>query len=423
MSSFFNDKMLIHNELMKQITLGPLSLNYFTTSSKIRKICIKIMQNWFFDHFIIINIILNCIFMSFDDGSNNFPISLIDFINYSEIYFLMLFTIEMMIKIIALGLYNNGSTSYLRDNWNILDFIVVLFGYLNYLPNIKSITVIRALRVLRPLRAIKSIPGMRIVIESILSALPGLLDVLIVFIMLLFLFGMIGMQLYGGKLSYRCYDNDNPEVLFTEADGRICSLSSNYGYQCPIGSFCKDSHINPNNNVTSFDNIFISWLTILQCISLEGWVDIMYYVFDISSKWNVIYFILLVIFGAFFVVNLATAVIFIRFDQTKTLHQQKMLQSKQEATLVVLQRKSAANTPIMDTISRQSSLSSTTSSSPLFRTISFRADLLANEPLANSKSNEPLAAPNIPNLIELNTLEKKKRRTSTSSRKQFYISR
>jgi hypothetical protein len=33
---------------------------------------------------------------------------------------------------------------------------------------------------------------------------------------------------------------------------------------------------NPNNGMTNFDNIVWAWVTIFQCLTTEGWTDIMY---------------------------------------------------------------------------------------------------------------------------------------------------
>ena len=45
----------------------------------------------------------------------------------SDIYFIIYFTIEMVLKVIAQGFYG-GDSSYMSDYWNWLDFIVVISG-------------------------------------------------------------------------------------------------------------------------------------------------------------------------------------------------------------------------------------------------------------------------------------------------------
>lgn len=138
------------------------------------------------------------------------------------------------------------------------------------------------------------------------------------------------MQLYGGKLSQRCHVISTGKLWeppVGELTG-LCSTAEGSGFICPAGTICGNTGVNPNSGVTSFDNILVAWVTIIQVISLEGWVDIMYAIEDVDGPWNNLYFILLVMIGSFFVINLVTAVIFLRFDQIKRAEQVKKLEDK-----------------------------------------------------------------------------------------------
>lgn len=77
-----------------------------------------------------------------------------------------IFTIEAMLKIIALGFLFNGKRSYLRDSWNILDFTIVVSGLITISgqSNIGFFKVLRIMRVLRPLRLITRVKGLKLVI-------------------------------------------------------------------------------------------------------------------------------------------------------------------------------------------------------------------------------------------------------------------
>ena len=88
-----------------------------------------------------------------------------------ETLFLVLYTIEMAFKIFGLGFFFN-SGAYLRDSWNILDFIIVLSAYLPLIINSESmnISVLRSFRVLRPLRAISSIKNLKILIKTLFDS-------------------------------------------------------------------------------------------------------------------------------------------------------------------------------------------------------------------------------------------------------------
>ena len=85
--------------------------------------------------------------------------------------------------------------------------------------------------------------------------------------------------------------------------------------KCPMGEYCakEDKKHLPNHGITAFDNIMQAWLTIFQCISLEGWTDIMYHTMDALTVWSWVYFVFMIVFGSFFAVNLALAVLYVFF--------------------------------------------------------------------------------------------------------------
>lgn len=45
---------------------------------------------------------------------------------------------------------------------------------------------------------------------------------------------------------------------------------------CENGTICRDYWLGPNFGITNFDNILFAVLTVFQCITMEGWVDILY---------------------------------------------------------------------------------------------------------------------------------------------------
>ncbi|CAH3037176.1 unnamed protein product [Porites lobata] len=81
------------------------------------------------------------------------------------------------------------------------------------------------------------------------------------------------------------------------------------------------------------DNIGIAWIAIFQVITLEGWSDIMYFVQDSHSFWNWIYFVVLIVMGSFFLVNLCLVVITMQFQETKAREIELMEHSKKETGL------------------------------------------------------------------------------------------
>lgn len=60
-----------------------------------------------------------------------------------------------------------------------------------------------------------------------------------------------------------------------------CSDPGEGGFQCTeVGQeyYCAEEWEGPNFGITNFDNFGLSMLTVFQCITLEGWTDVLYYV-------------------------------------------------------------------------------------------------------------------------------------------------
>ncbi|KAL5282751.1 CACNA1G family protein [Megaselia abdita] len=286
------------------------------------------------------------------------------------------FALEMSIKMVAMGIY--GKKTYLADSWNRLDCFIVLAGLLEYIMHVENLnlTAIRTIRVLRPLRAINRIPSMRILVMLLLDTLPMLGNVLLLCFFVFFIFGIVGVQLWEGILRQRCAINLPPTVFrpnvplyyeFSKEQDYICSkpddsgmhLCGNfpaskigsmicnasavpYSYNFPNNSSCVNWNQyytnctqlgkNPFQGTISFDNIGLAWVAIFLVISLEGWTDIMYYVQDAHSFWDWIYFVLLIVIGSFFMINLCLVVIATQFSETKKREMERMRQERARYT-------------------------------------------------------------------------------------------
>jgi len=102
-----------------------------------------------------------------------------------ELFLLVFYSFEMVIKIIALGFVLNKN-SYLRNNWNILDFLVVVSSWLPVVIHALGISnplidldVLRAIRIIRPFRSIKNIKRFRQIMLALSKATRLLTDSLI----------------------------------------------------------------------------------------------------------------------------------------------------------------------------------------------------------------------------------------------------
>jgi hypothetical protein len=74
----------------------------------------------------------SCVLLAIETPKSNQEIT--DVIKYADIAFAAVYTLEMVIKVIALG-FIMGSDAYLSDVWDFADFIVVIISYLSiFLP-------------------------------------------------------------------------------------------------------------------------------------------------------------------------------------------------------------------------------------------------------------------------------------------------
>ncbi|XP_007519450.2 voltage-dependent T-type calcium channel subunit alpha-1I [Erinaceus europaeus] len=297
-------------------------------------------------------------------------------------FIFVFFAMEMVLKMVALGIF--GKKCYLGDTWNRLDFFIVMAGMVEYSLDLQNINLsaIRTVRVLRPLKAINRVPSMRILVNLLLDTLPMLGNVLLLCFFVFFIFGIIGVQLWAGLLRNRCFleenftiqgdvalppyyqpeeDDEMPFICSLSGDngimgcheipplkeqGRECCLSKDDVYDFGPGrqdlnasglcvnwnryyNVCRTGSANPHKGAINFDNIGYAWIVIFQVITLEGWVEIMYYVMDAHSFYNFIYFILLIIVGSFFMINLCLVVIATQFSETKQREHRLMLEQRQ----------------------------------------------------------------------------------------------
>ena len=331
------------------------SLFVLGKGNPMRKAMIKVVKSQTFDQFILLLILANCVFLAMDTKEVLFEESAWGKATaMSEHIFTGIYVVEMCMKIIAMGFFY-GKGSYLSDPWNRMDFFVVVLGLLGYLPGMGNYSGIRTVRILRPLRTITGVKGMRQLVVTLLRSLPMLFDVLILVFFAFFIFGIIGVQLFMSKTSQRCAILGNPasgcescglqdDAGYTGCDTScvipaaptwvyqggedgdvLCSGprwnsypdrgDAGGGNACPAGQYCVQQRKQdlPNFGFSNFDNIAWAWLTIFQCISMEGWTNIMYMVMDTTSTWTWPYFVVLIVFGSFFAVNLALAVLFVYF--------------------------------------------------------------------------------------------------------------
>ncbi|XP_023797808.1 voltage-dependent L-type calcium channel subunit alpha-1S [Cyanistes caeruleus] len=303
----------------------PRALFCLTLENPLRKACISIVEWKPFEIIILLTIFANCvalaIYLPMPEDDTNIANSSLEKIEYA---FLIFFAIEAMLKIIAYGFLFH-TDAYLRNGWNVLDFSIVTLGLITMTleqVNVKQggpsggkggfdVKALRAFRVLRPLRLVSGVPSLQVVLNSIIKAMVPLLHIALLVLFMIIIYAIVGQELFKGRMHKTCYYLGTDVIATVGSEKPAPCTSSGHGRHCSInGTECRSGWPGPNNGITHFDNFGFAMLTVYQCITMEGWTEVLYWVNDaMGNEWPWIYFVSLILLGSFFVLNLVLGVL------------------------------------------------------------------------------------------------------------------
>ncbi|TSM20246.1 Voltage-dependent L-type calcium channel subunit alpha-1C [Bagarius yarrelli] len=326
-------------------TRPPHSLLCLNLKNPLRRACINIVEWKYpskfldrkpltrhcsrpFEIIILMTIFANCValavYIPFPEDDSNATNSNLEQVEY---LFLIIFTVEAFLKVIAYGLLCHPN-AYLRNGWNLLDFIIVVVGLFSAILEQATkgdggtpiggkaagfdVKALRAFRVLRPLRLVSGVPSLQVVLNSIIKAMVPLLHIALLVLFVIIIYAIIGLELFMGKMHRACFFFRNGHRgPIAEEKPAPCAPNNAHGRHCnpPNITQCMMGWEGPNDGITNFDNFAFAMLTVFQCITMEGWTDVLYWMQDAMGyelPW--VYFVSLVIFGSFFVLNLVLGV-------------------------------------------------------------------------------------------------------------------
>uniref|UniRef100_A0A8C3XHF3 Sodium channel protein n=1 Tax=Cyanoderma ruficeps TaxID=181631 RepID=A0A8C3XHF3_9PASS len=296
------------------------ALYMLTPFNPLRKIAIKILPT-LFSMLIMCTILTNCVFMTM----SNPP----DWTKNVEYTFTGIYTFESLIKILARGFCLEDFT-FLRDPWNWLDFTVITFAYVTEFVDLGNVSALRTFRVLRALKTISVIPGLKTIVGALIQSVKKLSDVMILTVFCLSVFALIGLQLFMGNLRNKCLqwppDNStfettiisifNSHFYFLEGqnDALLCGNSSDAG-QCPEGYICVKAGRNPNYGYTSFDTFSWAFLSLFRLMTQDFWENLYQLTLRAAGKTYMIFFVLVIFLGSFYLINLILAVVAMAYEE------------------------------------------------------------------------------------------------------------
>ena len=314
----------------------PRSLRLFTLDNELRKLLIRLIALPVFDFCVLLLILSNAIMMAMEDPLRDVdhPTELELEMEKAEMVFNVLFTLEMSIKIVALGLFD-GRHTYLQDTWNVLDATVVATSWLPYLLPDASAKAggVRAFRLLRPLRTISRFPGLKRLVTTILMALPQMQVLGMMVGIYIFTFAVVGVQLWQGIMKQRCHDStvSRPpcvageeavcaaqRAMMLEDTAMFCDNASTglfwEGAQCPGDDVCEAHSVNPYHGALNFDSFPYACIPVLQMATISSWQEVMHITMDTTGNLCVPYFLAGTVFGGYFLLNLFVAVLKNKFE-------------------------------------------------------------------------------------------------------------
>ncbi|KAL0121111.1 hypothetical protein PUN28_008671 [Cardiocondyla obscurior] len=300
------------------------SMFILSPTNPIRRAAHWVVNLRYFDFFIMVVISLSSIALAaedpvWEDAPRN------DILNCFDYAFTGVFTIEMVLKIIDLGIILHPG-SYLREFWNIMDAVVVICAMVSFTfdmigmsgtagQNLSTIKSLRVLRVLRPLKTIKRVPKLKAVFDCVVNSLKNVINILIVYILFQFIFAVIAVQLFNGKF-YHCTD----ESKYTEktCQGHFFVFEENN--MLPELKPRKWEH-----QSFHYDNVMVAMLTLFAVQTGEGWPQILQNsmaatykdegpVQNFRIEMSIFYIVYFIVFPFFFV-NIFVALIIITFQE------------------------------------------------------------------------------------------------------------
>ncbi|CAF0725518.1 unnamed protein product [Adineta ricciae] len=300
------------------------SLYLFSPTNRLRKALQCLITKKSFDYTVLFFIALNCITLAMERPSIPSNSAERQFLNMTNYIFTVIFSVEMIIKIIASGLIC-GPQTYLHTGWNVMDGSLVVISIVDLLtmhrgggPSVGAesdattrifsmLRVFRLLRTLRPLRVISRAPGLKLVVQTLMSSLRPIGHIVVICCTFFIIFGILGVQLFKGKFYY-C---EGPYVR-NVTTRQQCEDTPDHRWK---------------NQQYNFDNLGQALLALFVLASRDGWVQIMYNGIDAVdvdmqpirnyNEAKLIYFISFLLLVGFFVLNMFVGVVVENFHKCR----------------------------------------------------------------------------------------------------------
>ena len=184
-------------EMQKFMQHKKLKIKIPVPTNKWRFLCYRLINQLMFEIFLMICILVDVVFMACRYLGMSPQVDV--FIATVNDIFLAAFNIEMVIKILAQGIY------FFKDNWNKMDFIavvssniVVIFLLLTQNEITTLPIIIRSMRLFRIVNILKFSKTFQVIINTYYNILPSLGNIGALIFLILYIYSILGMNLFAG---------------------------------------------------------------------------------------------------------------------------------------------------------------------------------------------------------------------------------
>lgn len=314
------------------------ALGCLTPDNQFRTGCLVLFRHKAFKAVVLILIVANTVLLAAQGPRHTLGSEFDTFVHVFDIVITVIFTVEMLAGICALGLIK-APNAYLRDWWNVLDFVVVMGIYGSALvmattgADIEA-GAVRAFRALRPLRSLRLFRGLQSILDALWLTVPYIWTIVGLLSFFLVIFSTIGVALFAGSLTRACQTptSGNRTVVPFSTQPYLAAAASELANftpsiaECPAMSDCADTmcDVVPTDlsldhtdrtfetEFLGFDHVPQAFLTLLVIATIDEWPLVSHRLWEADNELGIVcwYFVAVVVAVLALVsVNLFTAVV------------------------------------------------------------------------------------------------------------------
>ncbi|EAR90226.2 cation channel family transporter (macronuclear) [Tetrahymena thermophila SB210] len=345
----------------KTFTYCKESCQLFKKEHLIRRLSVWITEWNYYKFFTFITILTMAVFM----GMHNYNLSDEENIkqggyqsifSYTKYFYISYFAIEIVLKIIARGLYQSYN-SYLKNINNLI--ILIVFGIIViYDTSFIFLFIFRIFYVFEFTSNIKQLRKSYIILKLYQISGETLFKLLFLIFFFITLFGILSTNIFSGSLDYRCRTTPVPgqgDWELAQGVYRVCGgrfscpdntyCGSNYSYIKNDTSYIDSANMDKptssryyNYGITNFDNLYQTYLTLFLFYMVEGYYNVLYMMEDSHDQFIPIIFVTCYfLVCTYFLNNLIIAIFFIKYQQIESEEEKKNASQKRKSNSVRFQ--------------------------------------------------------------------------------------